>query len=281
VTRLAPRFFRRLSRSQVAARAEAKPAAGALTGRIPALLVSVRNPLEARAAVAGGCDVLDIKEPARGPLGMADREMMEQIADSAAACRGGAPLPVSAALGELVEWLAPARAFAVPRGIDYVKLGSAGLDSPARWSEAWHEVQSRIKPQAHGILRWVAVAYADWRAAGGLEPRRVLDAARSADCDVLLIDTFDKASGSLRNLIDAAELRGLCDAAHDAGLKLALAGGLRHADVPALLAAGPDILGVRGAACAGGRRSAPISANAVRDLKRELLAAGDPANAGA
>jgi uncharacterized protein (UPF0264 family) len=160
----------------------------------------------------------------------------------------------------------------VPRGIDYVKLGSAGLDSTARWSEAWRDVQSRIKPPAHGILRWVAVVYADWRAGGGLEPRRVLDAARSADCDVLLIDTFDKTSGSLRNLIDSAELRWLCDATHNAGLKLAFAGGLRHADVPALLEAGPDILGVRGAACAGGRRTAPISANAVRALKRELMA---------
>jgi uncharacterized protein (UPF0264 family) len=256
-----------------AASTEAQAAATApLSGRIPALLVSVRNPLEARSAVAGRCDVLDIKEPTRGPLGMADRELMEQIADCAADCRGGAALPVSAALGELVDWRSHARDFVVPRGIEYVKLGSAGLDSPAQWIEAWRHLQSRVQPQAERRLRWVAVAYADWRAARGLDPRRLLEAARDADCDVLLVDTFDKASGSLPKLIDAAGLRRLCDAAHDAGLKIAFAGGLRRADVPQVLEAGPDILGVRGAACAGGRRTAPISANAVRALKRELLA---------
>ena len=37
------------------------------------LLVSVRNASEARAAINGGADVIDIKEPDHGPLGMADR----------------------------------------------------------------------------------------------------------------------------------------------------------------------------------------------------------------
>jgi uncharacterized protein (UPF0264 family) len=35
---------------------------------------------------------------------------------------------------------------------------------------------------------------------------------------------------------------------------------------------GPDLVGVRSAACAGGRRTNPISAGAVRALKRELIA---------
>src|SRR5260221_3008307 len=38
----------------------------------PRLLVSVRNAVEAEAALAGGCDVLDVKEPGRGAMGMAD-----------------------------------------------------------------------------------------------------------------------------------------------------------------------------------------------------------------
>jgi (5-formylfuran-3-yl)methyl phosphate synthase len=235
-------------------------------------LVSVRNPLEARAAVAGGCDVLDIKEPSRGPLGMADPEVMAAIADFAAGCRGGVALPVSAALGELVDWQTRASDFSVPPGIEYVKFGSAGLDSTARWIEAWHAVQGRLKSRAPHNLQWVAVAYADWRAARGVEPRRLLDGAQSAACDVLLVDTFDKGAGSLPKLMEAAELRQLCDAAHQAGLKIALAGRLRRAHFSALVEAGPDILGVRGTACAGGSRTAPISANAVRALKRELLA---------
>ena len=71
---------------------------------------------------------------------------------------------------------------------------------------------------------------------------------------------------------ELAELRRLSDAAHQSGLTIALAGGLRRAHFPELVDVCPDILGVRGAACAGGRRTAPVSARAVRALKRDLLA---------
>src|SRR5579872_3508444 len=40
--------------------------------KVPRLLVSVRNLAEAESALAGGCDILDIKEPAHGAMGMAD-----------------------------------------------------------------------------------------------------------------------------------------------------------------------------------------------------------------
>ena len=46
----------------------------------PSLLVSVRNLAEARAAIEGGCDRLDVKEPSRGPLGKADASVIAEIA---------------------------------------------------------------------------------------------------------------------------------------------------------------------------------------------------------
>jgi hypothetical protein len=240
---------------------------------VPALLVSVRNAREARAAVAGGCDLLDIKEPDRGPLGMADGEAMAAVAEYAADCgANGRSLPCSAALGELVEWEPREPEFSPPLGIGYVKFGSAGIDSAARWSAIWQSLQRRFAISASRNLRWVAVAYADWKAAKGLAPAQLLEAARAVACDVFLIDTFDKSSGNLLDVMDLAELRQLSDSAHDAGLKIALAGGLRGAQFGELAEVNPDILGVRGAACAGGRRTAPVSAKAVRALKRELLA---------
>src|SRR5947209_20487137 len=45
----------------------------------PRLLVSVRNVAEAEAALAGGCDVLDLKEPGRGAMGMADISTIEAV----------------------------------------------------------------------------------------------------------------------------------------------------------------------------------------------------------
>ncbi len=242
---------------------------------MPALLVSVRNALEARAAVVGGCDLLDVKEPARGPLGMADRPVMAAIAEFAAGCRGtAAPLPCSAALGELRDWESQpgAPAFAVPAGIGYLKLGAAGIASAERWIAAWRLAQSRLDLPSGSDVHWVAVAYADWRKAQSLEPSQMLAAARSANCSVLLLDTFDKRAGNLLEVTDCSTLQRLVVAARQAGLKIALAGGLRRSQMVELTGIGPDLVGVRSAACAGGRRTNPVSAGAVRSLKRELIA---------
>jgi uncharacterized protein (UPF0264 family) len=268
VSLLSPRFFRRLSRVSAAHATQPRSPAA----RVPALLVSVRNALEARAAVVGGCDLLDIKEPNRGPLGMADAEAMTAVAQCAVDCGAtGRSLPCSAALGELIEWPREPE-FSPALGIGYVKFGSAGIDSAAQWSELWRAVQHRFAIPALRDLRWVAVAYADWQAAKGLAPSQLLEAARTVPCDVFLVDTFDKSSGNLLKLMDLAELGQLSDLAHQAGLKIALAGGVRRAQFGELAKVCPDIIGVRGAACAGGRRTAPISATAVRALKRELTA---------
>jgi len=83
----------------------------------PQLLVSVRSADEARAALAGGADLIDVKEPSRGPLGAADSEV---IGDVLRAVDGR--VPVSAALGEFVAW----RDRPVPRGLHYAKWGMAG-----------------------------------------------------------------------------------------------------------------------------------------------------------
>ena len=45
-----------------------------LSNETPGLLVSVRSAAEALSALAGGADVIDVKEPNRGSLGAADDE---------------------------------------------------------------------------------------------------------------------------------------------------------------------------------------------------------------
>jgi (5-formylfuran-3-yl)methyl phosphate synthase len=235
--------------------------------------VSVRNALEAQAAVAGGCDLLDIKEPARGPLGMADFEVMASISQFAAGYSvKGRPFPCSAALGELVDWAAQPLTAPLALGIGYVKFGSAELKSPEQWIDAWRLAQSHVEAAPQRRLRWVVVAYADWQSAKSLEPARLLEAVVGVRCDAFLIDTFDKGSGNLLTHIDTRQLRQLGNSAHRAGLTFAVAGGIRRAQLRELVEVGPDIIGVRGAACAGAVRTAPISAKAVRALKRELAA---------
>src|SRR5262249_31147267 len=87
----------------------------------PQLLVSVRTVSEAEAALAGGCDVLDVKEPDRGAMGMADHGTIKAIA--ARADEEHSTLPMSVALGEACEWDGARRAPDLPARIAYRKLG--------------------------------------------------------------------------------------------------------------------------------------------------------------
>jgi uncharacterized protein (UPF0264 family) len=67
------------------------------------------------------------------------------------------------------------------------------------------------------------------------------------------VDTFDKRRGKLLDAISWDGLRELASDARQAGVALALAGSLDAAAIARLLALAPAIVGVRGAACSGGR----------------------------
>ena len=60
------------------------------------LLVSVRNAEEARAALAGGAEIIDAKEPSRGALGAVDDRRAARDRRAVDGMR-----PVSAALGDV------------------------------------------------------------------------------------------------------------------------------------------------------------------------------------
>jgi (5-formylfuran-3-yl)methyl phosphate synthase len=219
---------------------------------VAGLLVSVRSAEEALAALAGGAAVIDVKEPARGPLGRADGEIWRAV-------RRAVPpqVTVSVALGELREWRGAdppdPRDF---EGIVYRKLGLAG--SGPDWLEEWaHLRQSWGEGPA-----WVAVAYADWEIAAAPAPDRVIEAALAAGCCGLLIDTWDKSQPGRVDLSWGDRLR----LASDAGLFIALAGGLDEEAMARLAPLDPDLFAVRGAACRRGDRLGWIDPHRVSRL---------------
>src|SRR2546423_15048726 len=90
------------------------------------LLVSVRGSVEARAALAGGADVIDAKDPARGALGPVQRDRLAAIRRA-----GGAARPVSAPLGDpRDEAVVAARAGAAPG----VALRRPGVRRGTSWA---------------------------------------------------------------------------------------------------------------------------------------------------
>ncbi len=281
-----------------------------MTATIPQLLVSVRNVAEARAALDGGCDVLDIKDPAQGALGMAAVATITEIATQFQR----SPVPISVALGDVPEWNTNRPPPQLPLAIEFLKLGTAGLENDTAWQSAFAAVQRRINDsiQSHksglepiGTLpsplagegpgvrgsefsdtlltetrpdfagssapSWIAVAYADWQIARGPEPEQVIAAASECNCHGVLIDTFSKGRLRLLDWLDSSRLSSVARQAHELGLTFALAGRLEIGDLPQVLSARPDIVGIRSAACRDGNRSNEICAGAVRAFRDALL----------
>jgi len=232
------------------------------------LLVSVRSGLEVAEALAGGADLIDAKEPSRGPLGPVDRTTLRGIV---------AQLPsataLSLALGDHSDPAGVAAALTdldVPErsGPSFVKLGCAGISCPERIGSL---VASAIEAAARIPLRptVIVVAYADSQQAGTASPGEIGRVAVSEGAGGVLIDTFGKSGGNLFDWISSAELGRWLDAMHRAGLVTAVAGSLDTESVTRLGTTRPGVVGVRGAACVGGR-GGQVSASRVRALKRAL-----------
>ncbi len=222
------------------------------------LLVSVRNATEAEEALRGGAGLIDVKEPANGPLGKADDAVIEEVVRVVAG-----RLPVSAAMG---DWWprAPCRTLS---GLAYVKSGLARLGR-----DDWQYIIGYIAERAERYYQTATVvvaAYADWQAADAPPAEAVCDYVRKRG-GVFLIDTYVKDSG--QNLLDRIPLRKLallCKLCRAAGVSTALAGSLGPDEIRRLLPLRPDWIAVRGAACEGGRDSV-VSEGKVRELV-ELL----------
>lgn len=225
----------------------------------PGLLVSVRDAAEARAALAGGAAVIDVKEPARGALGRADDEVIGAIVRTVNGQR-----PVSAALGELTEE-SPRPACA---GLAFVKRGLAGCAALNWRQRLLREIEMR------GAAQTVIVGYADWQCAQAPPVDEVIDFACGRAGNVLLIDTHCKDAAKLGlgrkpTLLDwlaVHEIVKICDGCRAAGVRVALAGSLDAAAIETLLPARPTWFAVRGAACEGGTRDGTIQAARVAAL---------------
>jgi uncharacterized protein (UPF0264 family) len=223
------------------------------------LLVSVRNAHEASAALAGGADVIDVKEPSRGALGSADPSVWRSVVTLVAG-----KAPVSVALGELCDFADCAGEIdfaAGLAGVRWAKVGLAGLGRTSDWRDQWRLALDRLPP----TVQAVAVVYVDHHSADAPQPEAIVEAASLAGLSMVLFDTFDKSKGHLLDHLPLATLHPIVVRARASGMRLALAGSLRHAQLGAVGQCAPDFIAVRGAVCAGDRESA-VDEHLVRRL---------------
>jgi len=235
----------------------------------PRLLVSVRNVVEAHAAIAGGCDLLDIKEPTRGSLGMADIDTIRDVAEYAPA-----HIPVSAALGELAVWSGRSDLPALPETLCYVKLGP--LCAELRdWRNEWTSVRRRFDARAAGRLNWILVIYAD-RCQSSDAAADITDFAADQRCAGVLIDTCDKSTGTLVDTALFREFDRIVSDLRAAQVKLAIAGSLSLQTLKQVMSFEPDIIAIRSAACEHGHRDGLVTRRAVASFRSAMTAITGP-----
>lgn len=238
-------------------------------------------------ALAGGADLIDVKEPKRGSLGRAEDAILGGVLDTVAG-----RCPVSAAMGELRETSLPIglNSISLPlsppsqegdRGSEiqipllscqYLKWGLADCHPHRDWRG--HLCRLRAFLEGHGTLALVVnVAYADWTLAQAPPVQKVVDFACEQAGGVLLIDTWDKTSGkTLLDWLSIKDLLFIRKTCRAAGVRLVLAGSLQEKQIAELLEVQPDWFAVRGAVCTGGRDS-KLSVEKVRRLKQLLQTA--------
>ncbi|HEY8625399.1 MAG TPA: (5-formylfuran-3-yl)methyl phosphate synthase [Solirubrobacteraceae bacterium] len=223
------------------------------------LLVSVVSAQEARRALAGGADIIDVKDPGEGALGAPSPRVLSEVVREV-----GAAAPISVALGDmpnLPHTAALAARGAALSGADYVKVGLRGvreLDDAA--------TLMRAVADAVGVggdrVSVIAAAYAD---ADALDPPALAPACLPALVDRTgiagaLVDTFVKDGRGLYGWLSEPELTDFIARTHTAGASFAVAGQLTRGDLCRVAA---DVVGVRSAVCHGGDRAAELDTDLV------------------
>jgi len=228
------------------------------------VLISPKDEFEAKAAVNGGADIIDVKNPDEGSLGANFPWVIRQVRSlvphsiEVSATIGDFPhLPGSASLAALG---------AAVSGANYVKVGLKGSKTRDEAIFLMQHVTRTVKE--YDVKKKVVLAgYADYHRAATLDPFLLPEVARSAGCDVVMVDTFIKDGKSLFDFMDDAACKHFIDEGHRQDLSVALAGSIKLPEIPVLKRIGVDIVGIRGAACShGDRLTGTIQAENVRAL---------------
>ena len=227
----------------------------------PGVLVSVRSADEVPAALAGGADLIDVKEPTRGPLGPAEAEVVAAVIEAV-----GGKVPVSAALGEWSPNAITDAHWHLELKLNYVKWGLAGYGPQPGWGEDLLDTRRQLPAG----MEMVAVAYADWERAKSIPPAELARFAKRFRFKAFLLDTWGKDGKTLLDFATPAELADLVDGLKRTYTTVALGGSLRPEQMKQLKGVVPDYFAVRASACAAGKRDGVIDAARVKKWKEAI-----------
>jgi len=228
------------------------------------LLVSPINTEEAVAALNGGADIIDVKNPKEGSLGANYPWVIRGIREAVEGKR-----PISAALGDFSYkpgTAALAAYGAAAAGADYVKIGLYDINTEEQAYEMLSGIVESVKDMDVTV---VACGYSDHERINSINPKLLPAIGEKAGVDLVMVDTGLKDGRSTFEFMTEEELIEFVNDAHSRGLETAIAGTIKFDDIPALKRIQPTIIGVRGIVC-GGDRSTSIKQELVEKLRSEI-----------
>ncbi len=230
------------------------------------LLISPINTQEAREAIKGGADIIDVKNPKEGSLGANFPWVIKKIREITPK-----DMQVSATLGDVPYkpgTVALAAAGAVVSGADYIKVGLYGTKNYIEALNVMKNVVRAVKEYNNDAIV-VASGYADAHRVGAVDPMEIPRIAANSGADLAMVDTAVKDGKTLFDFMNEEAIYHFTEEIHAYGLKSALAGSVTQEQLPILADLGCDVAGIRGAACVGGdRNTGSIHHEAVARLKQ-------------
>lgn len=242
-------------------------------GKILKILISVKEESEVVETLAGATDdlnnlIVDVKNPREGSLGanfpwviQRVKRMIPNGVEMSVAVGDMPNLPGTASLAALGSAHSEA---------DYIKVGLRGISVNDKESAVYLMKQVvRAVKDYNDSIRVVAAGYADFERAGTLHFSLIPEVASESGADVAMLDTAIKDGESLFVFRNSQDLSSFVDSAHNMGLLAALAGSLNAEDTKRVAELGADVVGFRGAACAGGdRREGLVHREKVAQIMR-------------
>lgn len=223
------------------------------------LLTSVRNLKEAKLAIAGGSDWLDLKEPNEGALGAVPLEVVMEVV--AWANEDASQIPTSATIGDCWEQpeVMPERVAQMSQmGVDFVKVGIFANNFSDKTAAA---IKSSVQFQSKLIVLCFAEAPPS--------AERICEIS-SLGASGLMLDTANKNTGGLLDKMTIEEIQKFVVSVRNQNCLCGLAGSLKPYHIERLANCEADYFGFRGALCDDHRRAGEISSERVTALKNKL-----------
>jgi len=226
------------------------------------LLISVKSVEEALLIKNSKFDILDIKNPAEGSLGVnfpgVIKEIKEKSPDRIISAAGGDLSGLPGLSSQITFGLANLKP-------DYIKLGFYDFNDLKAAEKIIIEAKKAIKLSG-ATSKLIAAAFADYQEVDSFDPFLLNELAFKTEVDGIMIDTINKDGRNLFDFLGPEKLKKFCQQAEKAEVFSALAGSLRDTHLNLLKEINPDIAGFRGAVCDNNDRSSKINPELIEEL---------------